>query len=88
VGGRWVQTAAEKWYGGDMEPPIKVGERVVVHNNLQPYARAIVADLVYNADEARWGIILEWPNAPGGPSMSRVWSTDEGSVWYRYNQAN
>jgi hypothetical protein len=67
-----------------MNPPIKMGERVVVHGNLQPYAKAIVVDLVFNKQEARWGIILEWPDAPGGPSVSRVWDHDEGKVWRRY----
>jgi hypothetical protein len=71
-----------------MEPPIKVGERVVVNGNLQPYAKAFVCDLVYKQDEARWAIILEWPEAPGGRAMSRVWDTDEGSVWNRYASLN
>jgi hypothetical protein len=67
-----------------MNPPIKTGERVVVYGNLQPYATAIVVDLSYNHQEARWGIVLEWPNVPGGPATSRVWDTDEGKVWRRY----
>lgn len=70
-----------------MNPPIKSGERVVVNGNLQPYAKAIVLECVYNAQEARWGIILDWPEAPGG-GRSRVWDTDEGKGWYRYASAS
>jgi hypothetical protein len=71
-----------------MNPPIQKGVRVVVAGNLQPYARAVVADCVYKPEEARWAIILEWPDAPGGPNVSRVWDTDEGRGWYRYADAN
>ena len=70
------------------KPPVNKGERVVVGGNLQSYAAAYVADCVYVPHEARWGIVLEWPNAPGGPSASRVWDTDEGTRWYRYEASN
>ncbi len=71
-----------------MKPSIEKGTRVVVGGNLQPYAVALVADCVYNVEEARWGIVLEWPNAPGGSAFSRVWETDEGKVWYRYGSCS
>lgn len=71
-----------------MNPPISRGERVIVNGNLQPYALAIVADCVYQPNEARWAIVLEWPNAPGGPGYSRVYDHDEGKGWYRYVAAN
>ena len=71
-------------YVEGMNPPIEKGERVVVNGNLQPYAEAYVAECVWNASEARWAIILEWPKAPGRPGLSRVWDTDEGKGWYRY----
>lgn len=71
-----------------MNPPIKNGTRIVVGDNLQPYAKAIVIDSVYNERESRWGIIIEWPNAPQGPNISRVWSTDEGKGWRRYVEVN
>lgn len=67
-----------------MNPPINKGERVVVNGNLQPYATAIIVDCVYQAAEARWAVLLEWPHAPGGPGYSRVYDTDEGKGWYRY----
>ena len=61
---------------------------MVVNGNLQPYAEAYVVDCIYVPNESRWGIILEWPKAPGGPSVSRVWDTDEGKGWFRYSGAN
>ena len=71
-----------------MNPPILKGERVIVGGNLQPYALAIVANCVYHSAEARWCIVLEWPNTPGGTSYSRVYDTDEGKIWYRYRSAS
>lgn len=66
------------------KPPIESGTRVVVYGNLQPYAKAIVAECVYKHDEGRWAIILDW----GVHGMSRVCDTDEGNVWYRYETTN
>lgn len=71
-----------------MIPPIQIGARVVVGDNLQPYAKAIVSDLVFNSMEGRWAIILDWPNAPGGPGRSRVWDHDEGKTWRRYSDVD
>ena len=76
------------WYDRDMNnPPINKGERVVVNGNLQPYAKEVVADCIYSDEEARWAIVLHWPDAPGG-GISRVWDTDENNGWYRYAAAN
>ena len=71
-----------------MNPPIEKGTRVVVAGNLQPYARALVADCFYDKNSARWAIVVEWPDAPGGPGVSRLWDTDEGKGWYRYSTAS
>lgn len=70
-----------------LTPPAN-GSRVIVNGNLQPYAMARVVNSIFNKDEDRWGIILEWPNLPDGPAFSRVYSTDEGKGWYRYSAAN
>lgn len=72
----------------NMNAPIKNGTRVIVGDNFQPYAKAIVVDCVYVAHEARWGVVLEWPNAPGGPGYSRVWADDEGKGWRRWTEVN
>lgn len=78
-----------RWYHRTMvQSPIEKGTRIVVGGNLQPYALAIVSYCTFNVHESRWGIIVEWPNAPGGPSYSRVWDTDEGKTWYRYGRSN
>lgn len=71
-----------------MKPPIEKGARVVVGGNLQPYAAAYVADTLYIPKESRWAIILEWPDAPGGPSTSRVYDHDENRVWFRYGSVS
>lgn len=71
-------------YFEGMNPPIEKGARVVVGGNLQSYAVALVADCIFQIKEARWAIVLEWPNAPGGPGYSRVYDHDEGKGWYRY----
>lgn len=71
-----------------MNPPIKKGARVIVYGNLEAYATAIVVDCSYQQSESRWAIVLEWPNAPGGPGYSRVYDTDEGKGWYRYAASN
>jgi len=68
-----------------MKNPIEKGTRVVLNGNLQPYAKAIVVDTVFRSTEARWEILLEWPNTPGGPSKSRVWDSDEGKTWVRFS---
>jgi hypothetical protein len=60
----------------------------VVNGMLQPYAKALVLECAFSEKEARWAILLEWPDAPGGPGRSRVWDTDEGKGWYRYTEAN
>lgn len=66
----------------------QLGSRIVVAGNLETYAQAFVIDHVYVAEGDRTAIILEWPNAPGGPGRSRVWDTDEGNGWYRYAGMN
>lgn len=71
-----------------MDSPIKNGTRIVVGDNLQPYAKAIVVDSIYVEHEGRWGITLEWPDAPGGVSYSRVWDSDEGKGWRRHAEVN
>lgn len=71
-----------------MNPPVKNGTRIVVGDNLHEYAKAIVTECIYVPNEQRWGIVLEWPNAPGGSSFSRVWDTDEGKVWRRFSDVN
>lgn len=71
-----------------MNNPVQKGQRIVVRGNLQPYALALVADVTFIEHEARWAIILEWPNASGGPAYSRVYDHDEGKGWYRYSQAS
>jgi len=71
-----------------MNPPIEKGKRVVVNGNLQPYALAVVVETIFVEKEARWAIVLEWPNAPGGPSFSRVYEKDENKGWYRYELAS
>jgi len=87
-----VKDGACQWYRKDMNPPVQKGERVVVGGNLQRYATAIVSDCAFVPTENRWAIALEWPNIPpelgASPGHSRVWSTDEGKVWYRYAQIN
>lgn len=76
-------------YKQPVNSPLKHGERIVVNGNLQPYAAAYVADCVYLTQEARWAIILHWPNAPGtGSKTSRVYDTDEDKDWYRYASSN
>jgi hypothetical protein len=64
-----------------MNPPVKDGERVVVHGRPE---RAIVVGSQYLNIEARWLIKLDW----GDHFRSHVYDTDEGKVWYRYAQTN
>lgn len=72
----------------DAKAPVTLGERLVVQGNMQSYAAAYVASCDFVTNEARWLIVLRWPNAPGGEGVSRVWSTDEGNVWRRYLSLN
>jgi len=68
-----------------MKRLIKKGDRVVVNGNLQPYALARVSGFMFDEfDRTRQGLVLEWPNAPGGADKSRVWIDDEGKTWERY----
>ena len=62
--------------------PIQIFTRVVVHGI--DYAAAYVSSVEWVPDEARWLISLDW----GEHGTSRVYSTDENKVWYRYATAN
>jgi len=65
-----------------MNPPVQKGERVVVSGWNNQVTK--VADCVYNPQEARWVIILDW----GEHGISRVYDHDEGKTWYHYRATN
>lgn len=75
-------------YVEGMNPPIEKGARVVLNGNLQPYAVAYVTETIYLPQRQAWAILLEWPNVPGGPGYSRIYSDEEGKGWYRYVASN
>lgn len=68
-------------YDVGMNPPVKVGERLVVYG--RPEA-AIVSECSWNQDEVRWDIRLNW--GPHGKSW--VYGHDEGKVWFRYGKVS
>lgn len=61
--------------------PVRVGERLVVLNRPE---KAIVDNVVWVDSEQRWRIALDW----GSFGMSRVWSTDEGTIWTKFSELN
>lgn len=66
----------------DRELPIQAGERVVVAGWHNIVTR--VVGCAFNPSEARWTIELDW----GAHGRSRVYDTDEGRTWYRYQATN
>jgi hypothetical protein len=67
---------------------ISMGTRVIVHGNREHYAAAYVERHEWDPSTQETRLILSWPNTPGGPSTSKVWTHDEGDVWQRYNDVN
>jgi hypothetical protein len=59
----------------------EIGERLVVHGMSQ---KAIVDDVVWDAEVNSWKIILDW----GSHGRSRVWAHDENTVWFRWKDSN
>ena len=64
------------------EPPVKIGERIIVSSWKDIEAR--VANVTYVAGEARWKITLHW----GEMGVTNVYDTDEGKHWHRYVNVN
>lgn len=62
--------------------PVTIGERLIVQGIW--YAEAKVESYEYIPTEARWVIYLDW----GLHGKSKVYSTDEGSVWTRCVELN
>jgi len=79
-----VQDAPQLWYAAPMVLTVKTGDRIIVHGNTQPYAKAFVSNTYWDSIEHRWIIELDWEC--GG--KSKVYGHDEGKVWYRYGDAN
>ncbi len=65
-----------------LEPPVKVGERIVVSGWVD--IPVWVAECSYVTDEARWKIVLHWSEM----GVSTVYDSDEGEVWFRYLELN
>lgn len=61
---------------------IQIGERVIVQGIM--YAEARVKEVNWLEKEHRTEIILDW----GQYGTSKVYDTDEGNVWYRYQSSN
>lgn len=62
--------------------PVEIGERLIVQGIM--YARAVVSEVKYLENEARWEIVLDW----GEFGKSKVYDHDEGKVWYRFKSCS
>jgi hypothetical protein len=61
---------------------IKVGDRLIVQGIM--HAKAIVTEIVYLPKEDRHEIRLSW----GEHGTSKVYSSDQDKVWYKYQACN
>lgn len=65
-----------------MFTPVAIGERLIVQGIT--YATATVCAVEFIDAENRWMIHLDW----GEFGQSKVYSTDENKVWFRFSKAN
>ena len=65
-----------------MNEPPRIGDRIVIFGFREYDAH--VKEVKYIDTEARHHIILDW----GIHGTSRIYDTDEGKVWYRWNSTN
>lgn len=71
----------------DMKPLPKLNERLLVQNI--NYAKAYVIQHTWLETEHRFELKLRWEALDGTDlGMSKVYDTDEGKTWFRWNEVN
>jgi hypothetical protein len=66
---------------------LKVGDRVVVDNILHTYS--FVQDIIWLQSEYRYQINLVWKDIEGNyVGNSKVFSSDEGKSWFKFEKLN
>ena len=65
----------------------KLNERLLVQNIT--YAKAYVTQHIWLEDERRYELKLRWEALDGTDlGTSKVYDTDEGKTWHRWNEVN